>query len=353
MTGMTAYFGLLDIGQPKEGETVVVSGAAGAVGSVVGQIAKIKGCRAIGIAGGPEKCRHVVDDLGFDACIDYKNEDVAQGAQGALPGPRRRLLRQRRQPDPRRGARRGIAMHGARSSSAARSRSTTRTRIEGPANYMQLLVHARAHGGLPRLRLRPAASARPRRRSAAGWPRARSRRARTSSRGPVDEFPQVLRRLFDGDNVGKLVLEVEHSHEVQLHPQPHRQRADRHGLRRVHRPSRVRDDDADAQDDARPEGDPAAQRRSAPCGGWRSSARRSSRRSSATSGPRYFAYKARQRPAGQGAPRRGAAVGVRERRTRVSYTISYTPSHPRARRSAWCSSRRSAHCCGASSKSVE
>ena len=76
MPGLTAYFGLLDIGQPKEGETVVVSAAAGAVGAVTGQIAKIKGCRVIGIAGGPDKCGYVVKELGFDAAIDYKNEDV-------------------------------------------------------------------------------------------------------------------------------------------------------------------------------------------------------------------------------------------------------------------------------------
>ncbi len=76
MSGMTAYFGLLEIGQPKEGETLVVSAAAGAVGSVVGQIGKIKGCRVVGIAGGPEKCQYVVNELGFDAAIDYKNEDV-------------------------------------------------------------------------------------------------------------------------------------------------------------------------------------------------------------------------------------------------------------------------------------
>lgn len=76
-TGMTAYFGLLDIGQPKAGECVVVSAAAGAVGSIVGQIAKLKGCRVVGIAGGTEKCRWLVDDLGFDGAIDYKSQDVA------------------------------------------------------------------------------------------------------------------------------------------------------------------------------------------------------------------------------------------------------------------------------------
>lgn len=75
-TGITAYFGLLDIGKPQPSETVVVSAAAGAVGSIVGQIAKLKGCRVIGIAGGPEKCRGLTEELGFDGAIDYHNEDV-------------------------------------------------------------------------------------------------------------------------------------------------------------------------------------------------------------------------------------------------------------------------------------
>ncbi len=78
MPGFTAYMGLLDIGQPKAGETVVVAAASGAVGSVVGQIAKLKGCRVVGVAGGAEKCRYVVDQLGFDACIDHHASDFAQ-----------------------------------------------------------------------------------------------------------------------------------------------------------------------------------------------------------------------------------------------------------------------------------
>lgn len=77
ITGVTAYFGLLDVGKPQAGETVVVSGAAGATGSVAGQIAKIKGCRVVGIAGSAEKCRWVTNDLGLDACINYKTDDIA------------------------------------------------------------------------------------------------------------------------------------------------------------------------------------------------------------------------------------------------------------------------------------
>lgn len=85
MPGFTAYMGLLDIGQPKAGETVVVAAASGAVGSVVGQIAKLKGCRSVGVAGGPEKCRYVVDELGFDACIDHRDADFAAELAAACP----------------------------------------------------------------------------------------------------------------------------------------------------------------------------------------------------------------------------------------------------------------------------
>ncbi|MFN3592778.1 MAG: NADP-dependent oxidoreductase, partial [Thermaurantiacus sp.] len=76
MPGMTAYFGILDVGALKPGETVVVSAASGAVGALVGQIAKLNDCTVIGIAGGPEKCRYVVEELGFDACVDYRQGDV-------------------------------------------------------------------------------------------------------------------------------------------------------------------------------------------------------------------------------------------------------------------------------------
>src|SRR5205814_946882 len=86
MPGMTAYFGLKEIGSPKPGETVVVSAASGAVGSVVGQLAKIHGCRAVGFAGGPAKCEYVIRELGFDACIDYKSADAKAAFAAATPG---------------------------------------------------------------------------------------------------------------------------------------------------------------------------------------------------------------------------------------------------------------------------
>ena len=82
---MTAFVGLMDIGQPKPGETVVVSAASGAVGAVVGQLAKIKGCRAVGIAGSPAKCKYVVEELGFDACVNYKTDDLVPALKAACP----------------------------------------------------------------------------------------------------------------------------------------------------------------------------------------------------------------------------------------------------------------------------
>ena len=85
MPGMTAFVGLMDIAQPKPGETVVVSAASGAVGAVVGQLAKITGCRAVGVAGSADKCRYVVDELGFDACVNYKTDDLVPALRAACP----------------------------------------------------------------------------------------------------------------------------------------------------------------------------------------------------------------------------------------------------------------------------
>jgi NADPH-dependent curcumin reductase CurA len=85
MTGFTAYVGLLDIGQPQPGETVVVAAATGAVGAVVGQIARLKGARVVGIAGGPDKCRYAVEELGFDACLDHRAPDLAGRLAAACP----------------------------------------------------------------------------------------------------------------------------------------------------------------------------------------------------------------------------------------------------------------------------
>ena len=85
MPGFTAYMGLLDIGQPKAGETLVVAAATGPVGATVGQIGKLKGCRVVGVAGGAEKCRYAVEELGFDACIDHRDENFAEKLKEAVP----------------------------------------------------------------------------------------------------------------------------------------------------------------------------------------------------------------------------------------------------------------------------
>jgi NADPH-dependent curcumin reductase CurA len=205
MPGMTAYFGLLDIGQPRPGETVVVSGAAGAVGTVVGQIAKIKGCRVVGIAGGPEKCRFIVKDLGFDAAIDYKAEDVRKALQNHCPKGvdiyfdnvggdiLDAVLTQLA-----RGAR--IVICG------AISQYNNTTPIKGPSNYLSLLVNRAMMKGMVVFdyadRYREAA------REMAGWLAAGKLKSREDIVEGLQTFPDTLLKLFKGENIGKLILKV-------------------------------------------------------------------------------------------------------------------------------------------------
>ncbi len=206
MTGMTAYFGLFDVGALRDGETVVVSGAAGAVGSVVGQLAKIRGCRVIGIAGGPEKCAWLVDELGFDAAIDYRAEDVNRALRTHAPDGidvyfdnvggeilDAALARLRY------GAR--VVICGAISTYNATERPA------GPTNYMSLLVNrARMQGFLVfdfADRYAEGVTA------MAGWLAEGKLRSREDVvRGGIAEFPEVFLRLFRGDNTGKLVLQI-------------------------------------------------------------------------------------------------------------------------------------------------
>jgi NADPH-dependent curcumin reductase CurA len=205
MTGLTAYFGLLDIGRPQAGQTVVVSGAAGAVGSVVGQIARIKGCRVVGIAGGPEKCAWLVDELGFDAAIDYKRGELRADLRRHAPDGvdvyfdnvggetldevLRRLAR---------GAR--VVICGAISQYNA-------TEPRGPANYMQLLVERASMTGFLVFDFAPRydeAIA-----QLAQWLRAGELRSREEVvAGGLEEFPEVFLRLFRGENTGKLILQL-------------------------------------------------------------------------------------------------------------------------------------------------
>jgi NADPH-dependent curcumin reductase CurA len=204
--GLTAYFGLLDVGRLSEGDTVVVSGAAGAVGSVAGQIAKVKGARAIGIAGGPEKCRWLIDELGFDAAIDYKAQDVRRALREHAPdrvdlffdnvggeildAVLARLAR---------GAR--IVICGGVSQYNAQQ-------VRGPSNYLALIA---ARGSMTGMVIFDYADRYPQATAElAGW----LQEGRLISRehimpGGVRAFPETLLKLFAGENIGKLVLAVQ------------------------------------------------------------------------------------------------------------------------------------------------
>ena len=205
MPGLTAYFGLLEVGAVKEGETVLVSGAAGAVGSIVGQIAKIKGARAVGIAGGPEKCRHLVEDLGFDAAIDYKNEDVKARVKRNVPRSRRCLFRQRggrdlgHRPHP-------VGPEGRVVICGAISQYNQLEAPTGPANYLSLLVSRGRMEGF--IIFDYAARYGEGFREMASWiAKGRLRYRETIVEG-LDQFVPAFERLFSGEKLGKLVLKV-------------------------------------------------------------------------------------------------------------------------------------------------
>ena len=203
MPGLTAYFALLDVGKPVAGNTVVVSGAAGAVGSVAGQIAAIKGCRAIGIAGGPDKCRAVVEEFGFHAAIDYKGEDVKQALKRHCPD--------------------GIDVYfdnvGGDILDAALARLSRGARVvicgaisqynatgpmKGPSNYMSLLVNRASMTGMIVFDYAPRYGEALR--EMAGWLAAGKLHAREQIIEGFENFPEALLALFEGKNTGKLVL---------------------------------------------------------------------------------------------------------------------------------------------------
>ena len=203
MPGMTAYFGLLEIGQPKAGETVVVSGAAGAVGQVVGQIAKIKGCRVVGIAGGADKCAYL-RSIGFDAAIDYKHEDVKAALKQHCPkgvdvyfdnvgGEILDIALTQ------------LAMH-ARIVICGAISQYNESKMKGPSNYMSLLVYRAMMKGMVVFdyasRYGEAA------REMAGWMTTGQLKTREDVVEGLETFPETLLKLFKGENTGKLVLKV-------------------------------------------------------------------------------------------------------------------------------------------------
>jgi NADPH-dependent curcumin reductase CurA len=205
MPGMTAYFGLLDTGAPQPGNTVVVSAAAGAVGSVVGQISKIKGCRAVGIAGGAQKCQYITRELGFDAAIDYKSEDVSQALRKHCP--------------------QGIDIYfdnvGGDILDAVLVQITLGARIvlcggisqynntgsiKGPSNYLSLLMNRATMKGMlvsDFINRYPQAA-----REMAGWMAAGKLKSREDIVPGLQNFPEALLKLFTGENFGKLILKV-------------------------------------------------------------------------------------------------------------------------------------------------
>ncbi|WP_019410921.1 NADP-dependent oxidoreductase [Pseudomonas psychrophila] len=205
MTGMTAYFALLEVGAPKAGDTVVISGAAGAVGSIAGQIAKLKGCRVVGIAGGKEKCAYLVEKLGFDGVIDYKNEEVLAGLKRECP--------------------KGVDVYfdnvGGDILDAVLSRLNYKARViicgaisqynnkeavKGPANYLSLLVNRARMEGFVVMdyadRYVEAGQ------EMAGWLDKGQLISKEDIVEGLETFPESLLKLFSGENFGKLILKV-------------------------------------------------------------------------------------------------------------------------------------------------
>ncbi len=205
MPGMTAYFGITEVGKIREGETVLVSGAAGAVGSIVGQVAKIKGCKVVGIAGGPEKCKYVVEELGFDACIDYKNENIATRFKEECPkgidvyfdnvgGEILDVALTR------------LRMHSRIVICGAISQYNNKTRIKGPSNYLSLLVNRASMTGMVVFDYadRYVEGAK----ILAGWLAEGKLKSREDIYYGIENFPETYNRLFSGEKMGKLILKV-------------------------------------------------------------------------------------------------------------------------------------------------
>ncbi len=206
ISGMTAYFGLLDVGHPEPGQTVAVSGAAGSVGSLVGQIARIRGCRAVGIAGGPEKCAWLTGELGFDVAVDYRAEDVRRALRAAAPegidvffdNVGGEILD---------AALTRMARGGRIVICGAISQYNATAAVAGPSNYLSLLVQRATMAGFVvfdyAARYREAAEA------IAGWLSDGSLIAREEVvDGGVAAFGETLMRLFHGENTGKLLLRL-------------------------------------------------------------------------------------------------------------------------------------------------
>lgn len=207
ITGLTAYFGLFEHGRPRPGDTVVVSGAAGAVGTVVGQLAKLSGCRVVGIAGGSQKCQMVVQELGFDAAIDYRDGSMRKALREAA-GDGIDVYFDNVGGEVLNAALANLAMHARVVICGAISQYNAQAPVPGPSNYLSLLVRrATMEGFLVFDYERDYAVAR--NRLAAWVADGRLKAPETIVTAEISDFHQVFMRLFAGDNVGKLVLAVQ------------------------------------------------------------------------------------------------------------------------------------------------
>ena len=205
MPGMTAYFGILEVGKIKEGDVVLVSGAAGAVGSVVGQIAKIKGCTVIGIAGGKEKCDYLVDELGYDGAIDYKNEDIKAGIKQYCPkgidvyfdNVGGEILD---------AALARLRMHARVVICGAISQYNNTNPIKGPSNYLSLLVKRATMQGM--VVMDYAKGYQTAAQEMGKWMMEGKLKSKEDIYDGIENFHETFERLFSGNKKGKLVLKV-------------------------------------------------------------------------------------------------------------------------------------------------
>jgi NADPH-dependent curcumin reductase CurA len=203
--GPTAYFCLLDIGDPKPGETVVVSTAAGAVGSLVGQIAKIKGCRAVGLTGSDEKCRWITEDLGYDVAINYKTQDVGKALAEACPNGidvyydnvGGKILDE---------CLKLMNLHGRIPTCGLISQYNATEPVPGPYNYGLILMHRLKIQGfiiLDYMDRYPEAIE-----ALIGWMKEGKLKARLDVADGLENALQAVKKLYTGDNMGKLMVRV-------------------------------------------------------------------------------------------------------------------------------------------------
>ena len=205
MPGLTAYFGLLEVGELKEGDTVLVSGAAGAVGGVVGQIARLKGCPVVGIAGGPEKCRYLVEELGYDAAIDYKADNLYTAIRKHCPKGVD-VYFDNVGGDILDAALANLRMHARVVICGAISQYNNREAVKGPSNYLSLLVNRASMRGMVVFDHAPryAEAAK----QLGEWVASGKLKHREDVFTGIENFHETFLRLFSGEKVGKLVLRI-------------------------------------------------------------------------------------------------------------------------------------------------